>query len=357
MTETLDILVAERPGISVNVPYNDRESIFFLMLRVSLKLKEKDDDILERRLYMNGILLQDIEESIPRCRIFGNVLTYKSRRRRRRAMYVQSDTPMKIFVKTITGKTHTLYFCNSDTVGAVKRAVHDVGGMAPDQQMLSFSGIQLEDEKALGEYNIQTESTLVQVLRLLGGMGPYLQGIMFSDVSDTEGVQKIKLSTSDTTPSWWHVSDGTNVECNCKCLPGRRVICRMGRDMIELSSSPFECPNCHSREVTPVTVGFLRCKYRFHGIKATGERYTSKWEDVPDDGYYHRFEPSNQIFWRRLVIESAELGSPESCAICLKSMLESITLDCGHQFHQGCYAQCSSCPTCRLNQQLVTGRR
>ncbi|KAI8359597.1 hypothetical protein B0O80DRAFT_526265 [Mortierella sp. GBAus27b] len=354
MTETLDVLVAERPGTSVNVAYNDREPIFFLMLRVSHKLKEKDDEILERRLYMNGILLQDIEESIPRCRVFGNVLTYKSRIRRRRAMYIQSDTPMKVFVKTITGKTHTLYFCNSDTVGAVKKAVHDVGGMAPDLQMLSFSGIQLEDEKALGEYNIQTESTLVQVLRLLGGVGPYLPGIMFTDVSDTEGVQKVKLSTSG--PPWWYVSYGTNVECNCKCLPDQRVICRMDRGMVELSSSPFECPNCRSCEVVPVTVGFVSCKYRFHGIKSTGERYTSEWEDVPDDGYYHRFKSSNQIFWRRLVIESAELGSPESCAICLKSMLESTTLDCGHQFHQGCYARWNSCPNCRLNQQLVTGR-
>ncbi|KAF9354840.1 hypothetical protein BGX34_010784 [Mortierella sp. NVP85] len=341
-TTTLDVLIAQKPGKSIPVPYKDHEPIFFLIQRISSLLGERNDGKIQlRELYMNGVPLRDEQESIARYRTFGSMLTYKAHTKR--TLRIQSPI-----------QTFSWVYDPEMTVSNLKCAIQDAKGYSVYDWRLVFRGKQLEDERPLREYNIHHESTVHLVQRLRGGSCGPAPSIQFSDVSDTKSIRK--LGFSKFAPRGRTACKGTNIECKCECTPDHRVICRKYFGIIELSEATFICPNCHRHDtIVPVTVGFWACKYRFHGIKINGQQYTSEWKDVNESDLFQMFDPSKQTTWKRLVIESARLGAPDDCTICLEPMHTAKSLHCGHRFHQACYNKWnSSCPLCRFNQSQNT---
>lgn len=75
---------------------------------------------------------------------------------------------MKIFVKTLTGKTFTLEVEPTDTIENVKVKIEDKEGIPLILQNLAFDGKHLENSRTLLECNIQNNSTLYHVFRFRG---------------------------------------------------------------------------------------------------------------------------------------------------------------------------------------------
>ncbi|KAG0319912.1 hypothetical protein BGZ99_004852 [Dissophora globulifera] len=180
MAPKLEVIIAGEPGNkSISVPFQDEEPIFFLMERISNCLHEKCEEIERRDLYVGGIRVEDLQQSMATYRIFGNAVTYRAEKR------IEAS------------KGYSIY-----------------------DQRLIFEGERLDCGKTVADYNLQDGSTIYLMFRLGGGGGGPADGLMFADVSDTKSVRRRQLSKSG--PPGRTVKPGANIECRCSAQGTKR---------------------------------------------------------------------------------------------------------------------------------------
>ena len=73
---------------------------------------------------------------------------------------------MRIFVKTLTGKTIPLDVEYFDTIWEVKCKLQDKDGIPPDFRKLIVGGRELQDNCTLSDYYVHKESTIISAPRI-----------------------------------------------------------------------------------------------------------------------------------------------------------------------------------------------
>jgi len=131
---------------------------------VKLKIQEKEGiHPYFQQLSFNGKILSDSDY------YYSKLADYNIQDKSTIFLTLRKNEIMQIFVKTLTGKTITLRVKPLDTVKSVMNEIQEREGIIPpDQQILIFSGKQLEHNRSLADYDIKKEQNLHLILRLRG---------------------------------------------------------------------------------------------------------------------------------------------------------------------------------------------
>jgi len=101
---------------------------------------------------------------------------------------------MKLVIRFLTGKRLEIEADAADTVDRLKQRIQESEGIPPDQQLLRFSGKQLDDGRSLTQYNVQEGAELSMSLRL---GGPPRRSVMWEHKIDKNEISNPNVPLAD----------------------------------------------------------------------------------------------------------------------------------------------------------------
>ena len=125
------------------------------------------NDIESNTEYVRGHIAIDIKHEAELSREYISINILPSIHKAPCIIIVQ---PIKIQIKTATGKLFVINIHPHETILRLKKQIYIQQDVSLESQRIIFEGKQLDDHKRICDYNITNESVLHIILRLRGGM-------------------------------------------------------------------------------------------------------------------------------------------------------------------------------------------